>query len=138
MIRRTLAVLFEPGDVIELRAMKHRRCTYSGYYDDRDALVKDALALNKLCGNVYVTLNGVQPSLLARRANRCEQYADVTTADAQIVRRRWLPIDVDPAIPGVDADCGRVLPTTQKGRRPALTSVETEEDWRVWADGELM
>ena len=51
---------------------------------------------------IYATLNPVNPALLARRANRVASRLgrkDATTADADIVRRRWLPIDVDPVRP---------------------------------------
>lgn len=41
-IRRALGVLFEPSDVIELRAFKSRRCTISGYYNEFDKLASDA------------------------------------------------------------------------------------------------
>lgn len=98
-IRRALDVLFEPSDVVELRAFKNRRCTVSGYYDDFDRLATDAQRLNRQCGGVYVTLNSVQPDLLARRKNRCVEYPESTTNDGQIVMRRWLPIDLDPVRP---------------------------------------
>ena len=35
-IRRTLAVLFKPGEVVELRAPNSRRVTLSGYFTDFD------------------------------------------------------------------------------------------------------
>jgi hypothetical protein len=99
-IKRALAVLFNPGDVVELRAPKAGRAgTISGYYDDFGKLAADAMQINKLAGSVYVTINTVNPDLLARRANRYVERADTTTADDQVIRRRRLPIDVDPARP---------------------------------------
>jgi hypothetical protein len=68
MIRQTLGVLFEPGDVVELRAFKSKRCTISGYYNDQAKLVVDAAMVNRVAGTVYVTLNRIDPSLLVRRA----------------------------------------------------------------------
>lgn len=94
-IRQAIAVLFDPGDVAELRAFKGRRCTISGYYDDPDRLATDAAKVNRTAGTVYVTLNRIVSDLLARRANRYEEYAAITTSDDQILRRRWLPIDLD-------------------------------------------
>jgi len=103
-IRRTLGILFDPGDVIEIRAFKSSRCTISGYYDDFDTLTKDAVRVNQIAGTVYVTLNRIKPALLARRANRYEEFASTTTSDDQVVRRRWLPIDLDPGRPaGISA-----------------------------------
>ena len=51
---------------------------------------------------IYVTLNEVNPALLSRRANRIKMRLgkkDSTTSDADILRRRWLPIDIDPLRP---------------------------------------
>jgi len=94
-IRQGLAVLFEPGDVVELRAFRNRRCTISGYYDDHDKLATDAAKVNRTSGTVYVTLNRIVPDLLARRANRFKEYAATTTNDDHVIRRHWLPIDLD-------------------------------------------
>ena len=103
-IRRALGILFEPGDVVEIRAFKSSRCTLSGYDDDFDTLTKDAVRVNQIAGTVYVTLNRIKPALLARRANRYEEFASTTTSDDQVVRRRWLPIDLDPGRPaGISA-----------------------------------
>jgi P4 family phage/plasmid primase-like protien len=41
----------------------------------------------------------VEPSLLARAANRIAEKVDSTSADADITRRRWLFIDLDPVRP---------------------------------------
>lgn len=103
-IRRTLATLFEPSDVVEIRAFKNQRCTLSGYYDDPEKLAEDAVRVNQIAGAVYVTLNRIKPALLARRANRYEEFANTTTNDDQVIRRRWLPIDPDPGRPaGISA-----------------------------------
>ncbi len=42
-----------------------------------------------------MTLNTVDPALLARSCNRAQAYAELTTQDNQITRRRWLLIDAD-------------------------------------------
>ncbi len=103
-IRRTLRVLFQSGDVVEMRAFKEPRCTISGYYADFEKLAQDAARWNSTVGAIYVTLNRVNADLLARRANRCEQYASTTTSDDQVIRRNWLPIDLDPVRPaGISA-----------------------------------
>jgi hypothetical protein len=50
---------------------------------------------------VYVTLNPVNPALLARASNRLRTVGrnDALTSDADITKRRWLPIDLDPVRP---------------------------------------
>jgi hypothetical protein len=48
---------------------------------------------------IYVTLNTVDPALLSRRANRVKMNLgrkDPTSSDTDVLRRRWLPVDLDP------------------------------------------
>ncbi len=97
-----LAVLFDPGDVIELRAFpKGRKRTDAGYFDADhwDALADHAARLSAGGAAVYITLNPVDPQLLSRYSNRVEAYAKSTTTDKQVTRRRWLLIDLDPVRP---------------------------------------
>ena len=44
-LHQTLDVLFEPGEVVELRAFKGRT-TVAGYFDDHDQLVAAAARLD--------------------------------------------------------------------------------------------
>ena len=97
-IAKTLALLFEPGQVVELRAL-FEDATASGYYDDMVRLAADAEVVEAAQPlGMYVTLNEVNPALLARRENRIKMRLgkkDATTADVDIIRRRWFPIDID-------------------------------------------
>jgi len=114
-VSRFLELLYQPGDVFEVRAPKCRErsgssftSTVSGYFTF-DALDQAAVAIADLdqCGlapGVYVTLNPVRPDLLARAANRLRARATETTADGDVAHRRWLLIDIDPVRPsGVSA-----------------------------------
>jgi hypothetical protein len=96
--------MFEPGAVVELRAFNDGKTT-SGYYNDRAALAVEAGKLEDRGHTVYVTLNEVNPALLSRAANRARKvYREPLTSDADIFRRRWLPLDLDPKRPsGVSA-----------------------------------
>jgi hypothetical protein len=96
-LTHTLNVLVAPGDVFEVRAPRTpRRGTVSGYYTDQAKAARDvAASLDGKAPAVYLTLNPVRPDLLARAHNRLVERADVTTADADIARRRWLPLDFD-------------------------------------------
>jgi hypothetical protein len=98
-IVRALAVLYEPGDVVELRVPKSKFGTQSGYFDDFNRLADAACRLSGTVPGVYGTLNPVQPVLLVRSRNRVQPYVDVTTRDDDIVERRWLPFDFDPRRP---------------------------------------
>ena len=101
---RSVEVLFQPGAVVELRAFRGRE-TVSGYYDDHSALARETRNLDERAYAIYVTLNEVDPALLARASNRTRKvYREPTTSDGDILRRRWLPLDFDPARPsGVSA-----------------------------------
>ena len=102
-IVRALRLLFSEGDVFEVRILKAVSANYmrphteSGYFDfEHIPQAADAIAKIRAFAGAYVTLNPVDPDLLARAFNRlgpAEQNA--TTADDDIVRRRWLPIDCD-------------------------------------------
>jgi hypothetical protein len=96
VIEHALAVLHEPGTVIELRVLHTRRGTVSGYFTDAHLLAETAGSLDGTAPAVYVTLNPVDPTLLARAANHTVEFAKHTTADQNIVRRRWIPFDFDP------------------------------------------
>ena len=102
-IRRAVGLLAPDGGVIEVRALADG-ATHSGYFDDYERLARavEALDADPSVAGIYVTLNDVNPALLARRANRIKMRLsrkDATTADADILRRRWLPVDIDPVRP---------------------------------------
>ena len=107
-ITKALSVMVAPGAAFEIRILDARRrgrnwapkVTF-GYFDDPDcvapALVRLGLRSAKGC---YVTLNPVDPSLLARSHNRfSEAKTNSTTPDKYILSRRWLLVDFDPVRP---------------------------------------
>ena len=109
-IRRFLELLFQPGDVFEVRApdcREQRNARYaftcSGYFtfESIDAAVREIGALDDsgTAPGIYATINPATPSLLARAANRIKTRARETTQDKDILCRRWLLIDVDPVRP---------------------------------------
>ncbi len=102
-VLNTLEYLFDPGQIIEIRALSGGGIS-SGYFSDYQKAVAEILIreADTLISGFYVTLNEVNPALLARRANRIQSRmgkADASTADSDIIRRRWLPIDIDPVRP---------------------------------------
>lgn len=94
-----LAVLVEPGSTVELRVPMRPGRTISGYFDDLDAMAQVAARLSGHHPGIYFTCNPVNPALLARAANRITDYAKLTTGDHDVIRRRWLPLDLDPVRP---------------------------------------
>lgn len=111
-IRRSLELLFEPGNVSEIRALGvpsgKWENTVSGYYDyshlDKAAYDIAVLDAYRKPRGIYATINPVNPALLARANNRLVERPKATTSDADIIRRRWLPFDIDPHRPsGISA-----------------------------------
>jgi hypothetical protein len=104
-IRRALALLVEPGAVVELRIPDAGRDgVVSGYFDDLDALIRAAVAWSGKAPGVYITLNPIPSALLARARNRVRSRAKQTTSDGDVLRRRWLLLDFDPRRPsGISA-----------------------------------
>jgi predicted P-loop ATPase len=107
-IRDALAVLCEPGQVVELRIPKvdNKKRTDSGYFTDYGKLATAAARFEGRASGVYITLNPVEPALLARAENRVKEWAELTTSDDYIARRRWLPIDCDPTVNGKKRPAG--------------------------------
>lgn len=107
-ITAALKILFRPGDVFEVRILdamlpaSNWSHTESGYFDyEHIECVPHSLENYKTYGGVYVTLNPVNPDLLARANNRLKPAKSrETTSDADILRRQWLLVDVDPVRPG--------------------------------------
>lgn len=70
--------------------------TVAGWFDDHERLLNEARKLRRV--SAYVTFNPVRPDLLARSDNRLAR-ARHTTRDADILRLRWLYLDIDPLRP---------------------------------------
>jgi hypothetical protein len=102
-IVRTLHLFHQPGDVVEIRIPKLREgrwtTTAAGYFDDFDAAAKAALQHEDRAEGIYFTLNQINPRLLARSPNEITVKLSPTTSDNDVVRRRWLLVDVDPDRP---------------------------------------
>jgi hypothetical protein len=100
-IERAISILFKPGYTVEVRIPKTRAGVVAGYFDDFSAL---ATAITQAdgkynAGGVYYVLNTINPALLGRAYNRLKERAEYTTADTNILRRQWLPVDLDPVRP---------------------------------------
>lgn len=71
----------------------------SGYYDDHYEVARKAAFLGKWGLQLYMTFNEIDPGLLARVDNRLVERPKSTTTDADIVRRQFLLVDIDPIRP---------------------------------------
>jgi hypothetical protein len=94
---------FQPKDVFEIRVLDavtrayYRPHIESGYFDyEHINLIPGALEHIQKAKGFYVTINPVKPELLNRAVNRVRPAGrEPTTADSDILRRRWLLIDCD-------------------------------------------
>lgn len=124
----SLRVLCRVPGVHELRCLGFkprfgRPQIVSGYYDDLEAMARDADAYDGAgCKGIYLTLNPVNPDLLARAENRAREGVgdDDLTKDRHVLRRIWLPVDADPVrvtgVSSTDAEHGAALERCRRVR----------------------
>lgn len=130
-IADALRLLVEPRSVTELRALGvstrgYRRPHAEGGFFDADHLdlmAGEAARLTMSATGVYLTLNPLDPALLARRCNRVD-IADTgeLATDHDVILRRWLLIDIDPVRPAK-------ISSTAAEKRAALEVISTVRDY---------
>lgn len=103
-VRRFVSLLARPGDVFELRGLARfqgQQHVTTGYFDDLDQLVRTAVERSGKDDGVYLTVNPVNPALLARAPKNKIRRAGSgdTTSDKDVAARRMLLVDVDPVRP---------------------------------------
>ena len=112
-VQNALDVLIESGQVFEIRILEPKKTeqrwipkVLAGYFDNKGKAIEALQSLNlESAKGIYVTLNPIEPSLLARSCNKfMESKGSDSTADKNIIARRWLLIDCDPQRPsGISA-----------------------------------
>ncbi|MEJ7591111.1 MAG: hypothetical protein WKF77_06145 [Planctomycetaceae bacterium] len=119
MIIATLTMICGDG-VVEIRCLDaagRGKRTDSGYFDNYQ---QAAVAVQRYVNDgktkgVYFVLNPVLPELLARAANRFEEWAKNTTSDDAVTCRQWLYIDCDPKRPsGISSTENQVQQALQR------------------------
>ncbi|MDR1137927.1 MAG: hypothetical protein LBK91_06350 [Synergistaceae bacterium] len=122
-ILRAARILFEPSQVVELRAIFKNGRVDSGYFDDFSLMAESAAKLNKRAGvsGIYWTLNPVNPDCLHRAKNHVREWASkskggAATSDSDILERRFILLDFDgtnrPA--GISATCDELKAAKRK------------------------
>lgn len=101
---RFFSLLARPGDVFELRGLVRvngQQHVTTGFFDDVAELVRAAVDRSGKDDGVYVTINPVNPALLARAPKNKLRRAGSgdTTSDRDVRQRRSILIDVDPVRP---------------------------------------
>lgn len=136
-IETFLRLLHAPGDVFEVRIPKTPqragqtyKATAAGYFDNPAKAVSEIKKWERTAKppGVYVTVNPVRPDLIARANNRIEWKAEATSSDPDIIRRRWMMLDIDSNRPA------KVSATNDELDHAKLTSQEirhwlTEQGW---------
>jgi hypothetical protein len=128
-IKRGISLLFTPGAVVEVRIPKTRFGVVSGYFDNKEALATAILAADNRyrAAGVYCVLNEIDPALLGRAYNRLKERAEYATADNNILRRRWLPVDLDPVRPaGISSSDQEHTAAIERAR---VIAGEMAKDW---------
>ena len=94
---------FFTGTVVEVRAPDTSQRVCSGYYDDFEIAANDAekLSLREDTCAVYMTIQKINPALLARRKNRVKPWAKTTTGEKDVESYQYLVLDFDPKRPTV-------------------------------------
>lgn len=130
-IRDGLAPFYVPGAAFEVRILGTSKGTVSGYFDDVDVAASALRVVIRQFGgrsSLYVAMNPIRPACLARAVNRFLPFAKVTTTDADILRRRYLLIDVDPTRPkgisSTDEELRRAL-----AKRDEVVAYLTARGW---------
>jgi hypothetical protein len=121
-ISRTLGLLMQPNNVIEVRVPKTKWGTLSGYFDNPESAIAEISRWNGQAPAVYATMNPVHRDLLARAKNHFQRYAKETTRNDEVLRRRWLLIDFDPRRPAG-------ISSTESEHAAALDCAKRCRDW---------
>lgn len=137
-VKLFLQPLHRDGDVFEVRAFgcEGKKPGYtgwtksivSGYFDNIEDAAKCIEKLDKFAkpDAIYVTLNPVNPALLARAANRLQGSPKATTADKDIRVYRNLLLDFDPVRPSGISACDEELELTLELRDYVLQKLSSE------------
>ena len=109
-IQQAVKAIMGAGQIAEFRAVNASTPAYrrphveSGYFDAPERLAAAANAIEE-AEAFYFTPNPLDPALLARAKNRIRPpNGQPATSDRDVVRRRWMLVDIDPVRPtGISA-----------------------------------
>ncbi|MDZ4683597.1 MAG: hypothetical protein SH850_00825 [Planctomycetaceae bacterium] len=127
-IRRTLRLFHQPGEIVEIRCLRvpgrGKPFQASGYFDDFDLAAKIVAEYDgeRKPEGIYHTLNVVNPALFARSPNQITDHCELTTADNNIIERRWTLKDADPVRP-------RGISSTDDELQSAITAAENVREY---------
>lgn len=135
-IERAISLLFEPGEIVEVRIPKTRFGVVAGYFEDHSAMA-DAIYqadAKYRAGGIYYVLNKIDPALLGRAYNRLKEHTEHTTADNNILARRWLPVDLDSVRPAGISSSDEEHAAAIERARTIARDMAAEWGWPILAD----
>jgi hypothetical protein len=135
-VERAISLIFRPGHVVEVRIPRTRVGVVAGYFDNFSAMAVAICQADTKYGasGVYYTLNVVNPALLGRAYNRLKEHAEYTTADNNILGRRWLPVDLDPVRPAGVSSSDEEHEAAVARARIIAADMASEWAWPIIAD----
>ena len=94
-ILKALNVLEKTEDIIEIRMLKTKYGTISGYYKNKDKLINDIMKYDGK-DNIFFTLNELSDEAITSNEDKLNYKTIKTTSDKDIKKRKLLLIDIDP------------------------------------------
>lgn len=97
-VEKSISLLQEPGKIFEVRIIgsSSRKDIWSGYFQSAETMLRDVDNVDIRNKNIYITLGEVKEECFARSQSEHFEKNPTTTSDNEIVRYRWLFIDLDP------------------------------------------
>ena len=97
MVRKAIAVLQAPETVFEVRAIgTAKKDILSGYFRDAETLLTEFDHIDLRQRNVYITLGELKDECFSRAQSEHFLKSPQTTSDTEVIRYRWLFVDLDP------------------------------------------
>ena len=94
----TFSIINPAGEYMEIRILNSNTGTLSGYFNSAEDIYNAVHTFDSKY-NIFFTLNELSPKIIARSQNHFTKYAKNTTADSEIIRRKWILLDFDPVRP---------------------------------------
>lgn len=142
-IKHSLSILFQPTDIIEVRALDVENrpgSTRVGFFSDHEKAANAIASLSGRCTGVYILPNKIDADLLNRSANIMKSSGrNDCTSDSNVVERRWLLIDFDPwrkisGISSTDAEHKMALDKAQEAMVYLTDKLGFPKDSMILAD----
>ena len=96
-VAKAITVLQAPGGVFEVRVLgTAKKDVLSGYFRDTTTLLNAFETIDLRRRNVYITLGEVKEECFSRAQSERFLQSPQTSSDTEILRYRWLFIDLDP------------------------------------------